>query len=365
MVLKYATTLQLGQIIGIIKDVPSWDIGSDTNPNEAVGTGDNSATQYFLDQKNIIASSYTLYANAVAMTEGSAGDYTIDKDTGEITLTSAGVSTLSTNDLTAKYKYFDSGMSDSYINTVLNRSEIQVDDKINSTFTDGTGTNPAYPSQTEIQPSEGFFQDRIITKLKPLKDIETTLDGAHNDSITTISLASGSGKDYPTSGTIIIGSEAITYTGISTDNLTGCTRGALETTAAAHVDGDSVHSTILFRSNTVEGTAVSWTVQPWQSSMYANEDGLIYKFRNEDPDPLNRSGVAERIKIIYFYGYDTIPLDITRLTLLYAKQALAKDNVTSSMIKGRNEFKPEMMNVDNAEMEGIINSYIILSMGNV
>ena len=43
---------------------------------------------------------------------------------------------------------------------------------------------------------------------------------------------------------------------------------------------------------------------------------------------------------------------------------LIQDNVGSSIIKGRDEFRPEMFNVDVKEIESIINSYIVLSIGN-
>ncbi|MHA1168261.1 MAG: hypothetical protein ACTSRU_10605 [Candidatus Hodarchaeales archaeon] len=363
MAIKYATTLELGQALGIVKAVPSWDTG-DIPDNESVSTGNSSNTQFFLNRKNIVADSYTLYADGVAMTEGSAGDYTLDKDSGEITLTSAGVTTLGVKDLTAKYKYFDIDMADSILNASLIRAEAEVDKRLNSTFSDGTATNPTYPLETEIQSSEGFFMDRIIADKKPLKDIETTLNGAHTDSITTISLAAGTGSDYPSTGTIIINSEAISYTGVSTDDLTGCTRGVLGSTAATHADGDSVHSTILFRSDTVEGSAVVWTIQPWDLSMYANAEGLLYKFKDVDPDPLTRRGVANRVKIIYYYGHDSIPADITRLTIVLAKRMLIQDNIGKAIIAGRDEFSPEMFNVDSDEISKIIGSYIVLPMGN-
>lgn len=85
--------------------------------------------------------------------------------------------------------------------------------------------------------------------------------------------AVGTGEDYPSTGTIIIGSEVITYTGTSTDDLTGCTRGALGSTAATHDDEDEVHSTVLFISNTTEGTAVTWIAQPWDTQMNATDTG--------------------------------------------------------------------------------------------
>jgi hypothetical protein len=60
----------------------------------------------------------------------------------------------------------------------------------------------------------------------------TTLDGALTDSATTITVASTTGFD--SSGTIFIENEQITYTGTSSTTFTGATRGANNTTAAAH-----------------------------------------------------------------------------------------------------------------------------------
>jgi len=362
----YATNEQLGNALGIIKDIPSWDIAG-TPTNEEVGTGDGSALVFWLDQQNVVTDSYTLYYGATAATTDKFTEtthYALDKDKGKITLTTAGRTLLSTNKIYAEYKYFSIGMKNSYVTNVLTRAKQEVDKAVNSTFTDGTATNPAYPSETEIQSSEGLFMDRIITSKKPLIDVETTLDGDLAIDAATIPLATGDGSSFPLTGTIIIGSEAITYTGISTDSLTGCTRGALGSTAATHDDGDAVHSTVLFRSDTTEGTAASWTVQAWGTSMNATSEGLIYKFKNASPDPLTRRGVAERVKIIYRYGYDTIPDDIIRLNIIFAKRMLIQDNASKALVAGRNEFRPSMLEMDREEMDRIINSYIVLSMAN-
>tara|TARA_B100000212_G_scaffold62600_1_gene42761 strand:- start:10962 stop:13097 length:2136 start_codon:yes stop_codon:yes gene_type:complete len=70
--------------------------------------------------------------------------------------------------------------------------------------------------------------------------LTTTLNGAINDSTTTIVLTSV--INFPSTGTnhIQIGSEEISYTGISGSTLTGVTRGARGTTAASHSDGATV-----------------------------------------------------------------------------------------------------------------------------
>jgi len=71
----------------------------------------------------------------------------------------------------------------------------------------------------------------------------TTLNGGINSSATSIVLTSASG--FTSSGTIVIDTESITYSGVSTNTLTGCVRGANGTTAAAHLTGATVTQVIL------------------------------------------------------------------------------------------------------------------------
>jgi hypothetical protein len=69
--------------------------------------------------------------------------------------------------------------------------------------------------------------------------ISTTLSAGINASVATIGVASVTGM--PTTGGIItINSEQITYTGISSLDLTGCTRGVNGSTAASHSTSDAV-----------------------------------------------------------------------------------------------------------------------------
>ena len=63
----------------------------------------------------------------------------------------------------------------------------------------------------------------------------TTLNGTHTDSVTTLTLVSSTG--FATEGTVFVGSEEISYTAVSGNTLTGCTRGASSTTAAAYSSG--------------------------------------------------------------------------------------------------------------------------------
>jgi hypothetical protein len=68
--------------------------------------------------------------------------------------------------------------------------------------------------------------------------INTTLSAGINATAVTIGVASVTG--FATSGVITIGTEQISYTGISSLNLTGCTRGINGSTAATHSTSDAV-----------------------------------------------------------------------------------------------------------------------------
>ena len=66
----------------------------------------------------------------------------------------------------------------------------------------------------------------------------TTTNGTFSDSVTTITVTSTTG--FSSTGTIHIGGEEISYTGILGNDFTGCTRGANSTTAASIANGVTV-----------------------------------------------------------------------------------------------------------------------------
>lgn len=71
------------------------------------------------------------------------------------------------------------------------------------------------------------------------------LNGAINNSVTTITVDDAS--SFPSTGTLLIDSEYITYTGTTSTTFTGCTRGANGSTAESHND-DSVVSGVFVGS---------------------------------------------------------------------------------------------------------------------
>lgn len=68
--------------------------------------------------------------------------------------------------------------------------------------------------------------------------VTTTLNGAINNLVTTITVASTT--SFPSAGKIKIDSEVISYTGLTATTFTGCTRGVDGTAAASHSNGATV-----------------------------------------------------------------------------------------------------------------------------
>jgi hypothetical protein len=83
---------------------------------------------------------------------------------------------------------------------------------------------------------------------------ETTLNGAITSSATSLILTSAT--NFASSGTLLIGTELITYTGKTINTLTGLSRGANNTTAAAHIDNKEVidYTNVRINLNTVTPT---------------------------------------------------------------------------------------------------------------
>ena len=85
---------------------------------------------------------------------------------------------------------------------------------------------------------------------------ETTVNGDISNSATTITLTDS--INFPSTGTILIGTELINYTANNTNTniISGCTRGASSTTAVAHADNRKVinYSNIRINQSTVTPT---------------------------------------------------------------------------------------------------------------
>jgi len=111
----------------------------------------------------------------------------------------------------------------------------------------------------------------------------SSLNGNITDSATTLTLTDASG--FSSTGTVLIGTELITYTGKSTNDLTGLTRGTSGTTAAAHSSGVSVQQADAFTgwgSAAAGGVTTTTELRLWSHDNFGEDllinpiDGAIY-----------------------------------------------------------------------------------------
>jgi hypothetical protein len=374
---RYASVVQFATALGIKRDVPEWAAGS-SPVKELVGTGDSSTSVFYLDYKNVLYGTVQLYTGGATealcttlLTETT--HYVVDLSTGKLTFTAAGLVVLSTHKLYASYSYVDTqyNLSSEYLADVLVRCEEEIDGEVGTTFNNAAATNPSLPyALREERASKGWHDRTYFTRHRPIIDCVSALNGAIDSSQVTLVLDDAS--SFPSQGYIIIDGEVIRYTGISTNTLTGLVRGSFDTAASVHLDNAEVHTTIAEVSATPEGQAPVWTVLSWNDEMFARETtGAVQVYENSMIAPdyiasnLHRDqNVASRFRITYYYGYGTIPRDIERLAILFAKKSLMTDTVGRSIIAGRNEFNPGMFDYGKSEVERILARYRQLPMGN-
>jgi hypothetical protein len=128
----------------------------------------------------------------------------------------------------------------------------------------------------------------------------TTLNEDLDTSETSIDVVSASG--LTASGTIVIDTESITYSGISTNTLTGCTRGANGTAAATHLTGATVTQVTTSGSSSwtgwglgVSSGGVGQQLRLWSQANYGENlifnprgGALYYWDVNANPNVIDR-----------------------------------------------------------------------------
>ena len=141
-------------------------------------------------------------------------------------------------------------------------------------------------------------------------------------------------------------------------------RGSDDSTAATHSSAAEIHTTCVSISGTEEGSTPAYYPLAWDSEVTVDDNGKIYIYQDQlvngiyvSPGLARVQDVADRFRVRYLYGWDSIPVDIVRATLLLAKKMLMSDTVGSSLIKGRDEFRPEILSLDNEELDSIMSSY--------
>jgi len=139
MATRYATPSELSEFMGLKQDYPIIDRSSTSIPLELLGTGDDSRTIFFTQFGACISGSYTFYYGstdvlALGQSLTETTHYVFDVDDGVVTLTGAGVTLVSTNNVYAKYSANSQGLTEEELQVVLDESAARVDDECKRTW---------------------------------------------------------------------------------------------------------------------------------------------------------------------------------------------------------------------------------------
>lgn len=358
---KYTSLLAFNQALEMDKAIPNRDSGTGTPTLENVGTGDSSTTVFYFDQGFMIRNSETLYTGgtteATATTEMTVDThYTISEDLGKLTLTAAGVTLVSTNNIYAEYSYNRFSLKDTLLYQRLLRAEDELDDAIETVFYDGTAATPDFGTSTdEIHDGRGVYDVEYQMDKYPVNDTTTTLNGAVSADDGTITVVSTNG--FPSSGSFACETDKITYTGKTGTTFTGCT------SVSAHDDGETVTAWVIETSNDSEGSSPTYATKEYQvdydidfeaGMVRINKDSLAGTTLDNMKPPFR---IWNRLRFNYQYGFNTIPDDIVKCVHLIAGKEGFSSQVLNAISRGTDGFATASIGDITTQIEKIKSSY--------
>ena len=211
-----------------------------------------------------------------------------DVRTGPLTL-NAGTSTLLFGSAAGVDRYFYTG------GYTYNKVQIGAANGAGGTLNIYGGGTLAELSSVKLAPSTVRFDDTVATTVTLFSacgsydnaDWQGTLVSSIDDTQTTGILTNNTNSNFPTSGTVKIGNEVISYTGITAvglnRELTGVVRGVNGTDQDYHTAGDIVYCAFYLSVNSISGTS--------QASINTNTSTGIFYAGRDSVNAGNNTGI--------------------------------------------------------------------------
>jgi len=359
-----STPLSLVKFLRLLRTIPN----NETTTKEEVGTGDASTTVFWLDHLGVIEGTSTFYYGATESTATTAltetTHYTLDLDLSKLTLTSAGVTVLSTNKIFAGYSYNSEELLNSELLKELNVAEDRFMKKTEQTFTTTTLLNYNQITNEMIKGHynpEGKVYDLYYL---PLVKIHTTVNGAYTTSGTEIILTDAS--LLPSTGTIYIGGNKVTYTGKTSNTLT------IPASTPSIADGAKVRGEVVELTSEPEGTEPSYSVlDPDTDYEIDYNQGRVKILSNaywgevSAADRIYPSNYLVRLSYMNAWHEPNqdpeIPDEIEWVVNAIASRKLMGSIVAKATTIGLNDFNPSLINVDKEAIQEVIDEYSVLN----
>jgi hypothetical protein len=325
-----ANTQELARFCNLEGVVPDPTIVGESRLMETIGTADNATTKFYLDNSGAIAGTYTLYygpseGSTTALTEST--HYTLDKDLGKVTLTGTAVTVIGTAAIYGAYSYVKLShgvrLNDTQLQEALDMAENYFEQATNNKFVDGTVTTPSWGTiSNENLEGQGKYNRDYYLQNYPIPSVSTTIGTAVVASDTTIYVNSTEG--FPSSGTIGIENDKITYTGKTTNTFTGCSG-----VSSAHTVDKNVKPYVIEISTSDSGSEPTWQALDEDSEFDLDLDtGRVHLYiDNITLDAVSTSypqkNLPNRFRATYIYGNDSIPDEVKMCVLMLAAKNLS------------------------------------------
>jgi len=364
---QLSSPLSVVRYLHMLQTVPNKDAPS----KETIGTGNNSRTTFWLDNLGILEDTYTIYygsneSTATALTETT--HYTIDLDLSKVTLTASGVSTVGADTLYAAYSYNTINLLNSELLSALNAAESRVIRDTEQTFAEYSDTNPNYKKiSDELKKGHYVPYDKVYDMFwTPLVKLQPTTNGAYTTGGTTITLTSASG--FPTTGTIYIGGNKVSYTGKSGNDLT------VPSTTPSIADDATVRGEVIEVSMTPESSLPSYTVLDPDTEYEIDYDQGRVKILNNaywgEIAAEDRVYPANYlVNLTYMHAWHElsenpeIPDEIEWVVNAIAARKLMGSVVAKAHSEGMNDFNPSLIDVDKEAIQEVLDGYATLNVG--
>jgi hypothetical protein len=369
MAVKYTTVQKFWKFMGLNESVMDFQPGN-TPSRETVASSPVTEGDYYLDQLGVNEDTLKLYAGSTQLTITT--DYTFDSDTSKVSITAAGETALSGEDLTAEYEYNQLGKDLNYNETtrLLEQAEARLESETNAVFADQSASSPSYLQITsESDTGKGCIDNTYQVDNWPVVKLQTTVDGDYTTGSATLSLVDASG--FPSSGTIYIGGNKVTYTAKSTNDLT------VPTSTPSISDGATVRGEIVEVSTSPSGSDPTFAVLSPDSDYSIDYDtGRIqlmdeYYFQTDTSFEKPSDGVQDRLRFYYQHawhepGQDAeIPNEIEEIVYNMAGVQLLNRTILKANSGQRDNFGPGNMQQLKDTVESGLMRYRILKNSNV
>ena len=372
MTLKYTTVSGFLKFLGISENILDFNPG-ETPSYETVASAPYSTTvPYYVDQLGVNEEGFTVLESSSTSNLTPTTHYSFDSDSSAITLTTAGVTALSTNDMLSSYEYNTFGKYLKYneIVNILERAEDEVDDAVNTVFADQSTTNPDYSKFVdEFHFGKGSSDSDYKVYSPPVIKLQTTTSLGYVTNNSTVTVTSAAG--FPNTGTIYIDGNKVTYTSKVGNELIVSTATPSISTASV------VRGEVIEVSLDPAGVTPSFTVLTPDTEYNIDYDTggiqLLDDYYIQNSYGLTRppSGVSDRLRLSYMSAWHevgkdaVIPADIVNLTYMVAARQLLHRTIFKSHIGQNDNFDPQNINFSKKDIEEAIRTYRIMFVNKV